>query len=164
MIDRTKIGCFLRKLRKEKNLTQEKLAEKFGVSSRSVSRWENGTSMPELGILVELADYYELNINEIIDGKRKNEFIEKEGKETLLKVADYAEAEKRLAVKRRCIATFVGTAIFASCVVVSCILFNKLPESSFLKSDSLWLGVGIMGLVILWVTVIRGNQKNSSQK
>ena len=44
MIDQMKIGGFLRELRKEKELTQEQLAEKFGVSSRSVSRWENGVA------------------------------------------------------------------------------------------------------------------------
>ena len=45
MIDQIKIGAFLRELRKEKELTQEQLAEKFSVSSRSVSRWENGGSL-----------------------------------------------------------------------------------------------------------------------
>lgn len=44
MIDQVKIGNFLRKLRKEKGMTQEEIATKFGVSSRSVSRWENGVS------------------------------------------------------------------------------------------------------------------------
>ena len=78
MIDQMKIGAFLRDLRKEKGLTQEELAEKFGVSSRSVSRWENGNTMPELGILVELAEYYEVDIKEVIDGERKSEAMEKE--------------------------------------------------------------------------------------
>ncbi len=113
MIDQVKIGEFLRYLRKENELTQEQLAEKFGVSSRSVSRWENGNTMPELGILVELADYYEVDIKEIIDGERKSEIMEKEEKETLRKVADYVEAEKKLVVKRRCIVTFVGILAFA---------------------------------------------------
>lgn len=45
MIDQIKIGLFLRELRKEKELTQEQMTEKFGVSSRSVSRWENGNTM-----------------------------------------------------------------------------------------------------------------------
>ena len=90
MIDQVKIGGFLKDLRKKKGLTQEQLAEKFGVSSRSVSRWENGNTMPELGILVELAEYYEVDIKEIIDGERKSELMEKEEKETLQKVADYA--------------------------------------------------------------------------
>mgnify|MGYP002514872131 CR=1 FL=1 len=55
-----KIGVFL------KGLTQEQLAEKFCVSSRSVSRWENGNTKPELSILVEVADYYEVDIKAII--------------------------------------------------------------------------------------------------
>ena len=68
MVDKIKIGNFLRELRNENNLTQEEIAEKFEVSSRSVSRWENGNTMPELGILVDLAVFYGVDIKEIIDG------------------------------------------------------------------------------------------------
>ena len=59
-MDTKKIGAFLKQCRKEKNLTQEQLAEKFGVSVRTVSRWETGSNMPDLSILVELADYYDI--------------------------------------------------------------------------------------------------------
>lgn len=163
MIDQIKIGGFLRELRKEKDLTQEQLAEKFGVSSRSVSRWENGNTMPELSILVELADYYEVDIKEIIDGERKSELMKKEEKETMQKVADYAEAEKKLVVKRKCIVTFIGTMVFALSIMVGYIVFPKLPEDSFLRSDGLWLGIGVLGLVLLWGIVIRENRKNSMQ-
>ena len=163
MIDQIKIGGFLRELRKEKELTQEQLAEKFGVSSRSVSRWENGNTMPELGILVELADYYEVDIKEIIDGERKSEIMKKEEKETLRKVADYAEAEKKLVVKRRCIVTFIGTLVCALSIMVGYIVFPKLPEDSFLRSDGLWLGIGVIGVVLLWGIVIHENRKNSKQ-
>lgn len=161
MIDQIKIGSFLRELRKEKELTQEQLAEKFGVSSRSVSRWENGNTMPELGILVELADYYEVDIKEIIDGERKSESMEKKEKETLQKVADYAEAEKKLVVKRRCIVTFAGTLMFALSIMIGCIVFPKLPEDNFFRSDSLWLGIGVIGVICLWGIVIHENRKNS---
>ena len=163
MIDQIKIGGFLRELRKERELTQEQLAEKFGVSSRSVSRWENGNTMPELGILVELADYYEVDIKEIIDGERKSELMKTEEKETMQKVADYAEAEKKLVVKRKCIVTFIGTMVFALSIMVGYIVFPKLPEDSFLRSDGLWLGIGVLGLVLLWGIVIRENRKNSMQ-
>ena len=54
MISQVKTGNFLKELRKENGKTQEEIAEMFGVSSRSVSRWENGNTMPDLGILVEL--------------------------------------------------------------------------------------------------------------
>ena len=163
MIDQIKIGGFLRELRKEKELTQEQLAEKFGVSSRSVSRWENGNTMPELGILVELADYYEVDIKEIIDGERKSEIMRTEEKETMQKVAAYAEAEKKSVVKRKCIVTFIGTMVFALSIMVGYIVFPKLPEDSFLRSDGLWLGIGVLGLVLLWGIVIRENRKNSMQ-
>ena len=163
MIDQIKIGRFLKELRKEKELTQEQLAEKFGVSSRSVSRWENGNTMPELGILVELADYYEVDIKEIIDGERKSEIMKTEEKETMQKVADYAEAEKKSVVKRKCIVTFIGTMVFALSIMVGYIVFPKLPEDSFLRSNGLWLGIGVLGLVLLWGIVIRENRKNSMQ-
>lgn len=61
-MDQVKIGSFLRELRKEKALTQEQLAEKFGVSNRTVSRWENGNNMPDISILIELADFYDIDI------------------------------------------------------------------------------------------------------
>ena len=66
MIDQVKIGNFLKELRKENGKTQEEIAEMFGVSSRSVSRWENGNTMPDLGILVELADFYNVSIDYIL--------------------------------------------------------------------------------------------------
>lgn len=100
MIDQVKIGNFLKELRKENGKTQEEIAEMFGVSSRSVSRWENGNTMPDLGILVELADYYDVEIREIIDGERKSEGMEKEEKETLLKIADYVDKQKKQAIIR----------------------------------------------------------------
>ncbi len=107
MIDQVKIGGFLRTLRKEKGKTQEEIAELFGVSSRSVSRWENGNTMPDLGMLVELADFYGVDIREIIDGERRSEIVTQEIKETLLKVADYAEKEKKQTVNRKSVLTAI---------------------------------------------------------
>ena len=69
-MDTKKIGAFLKQCRKEKNLTQEQLAEKFGVSARTVSRWETGTNLPDLSILVELAEYYDVEMRELLDGER----------------------------------------------------------------------------------------------
>ena len=51
-MDQKKIGGFLKELRKERNLTQEDLAEQFNVSDRTVSRWETGSNMPDISILV----------------------------------------------------------------------------------------------------------------
>ena len=83
-MNQQKIGSFLKELRKERKLTQEQLAEQFHVSNRTVSRWENGNTMPDLSILVELADFYDVDIREIIDGERKSEIMNENLKETLV--------------------------------------------------------------------------------
>ena len=93
-MDQMKIGSFLKELRKEKNLTQEQLAEKFYTSRRTVSRWETGSNMPDLDVLIDLADFYGVELRELLDGERKSEKMDKELEETVLKVADYSNEEK----------------------------------------------------------------------
>ena len=93
-MDQKKAGCFFKKLRKEKGLTQEKIAEQINVSGRTISRRETGTNMPDFDILIEMADFYEVVIRELIDVERKSEMMNKEMKETVLKVADYSNEEK----------------------------------------------------------------------
>ena len=99
-MNQKKTGEFLKQLRKEKGITQEQLAERFYVSGRTVSRWETGSNLPDLSILVELADYYDVDIREIIDGERKSENMNNETKETLMKVAEYTNEDKNELKKR----------------------------------------------------------------
>ena len=98
-MDQQKIGGFLKELRLEKQMTQEQLAEQMGVSRRTVSRWETGNNLPDLSILVQISEYYNVEIKEILNGERKSEDMDKELKETLLKVADYTELEKQRAAR-----------------------------------------------------------------
>lgn len=98
-MDQKKIGLFLKKLRTEKGLTQQQLAEKLNVSARSVSRWENGNNMPDLSIIVELSDFYEIDIRELLNGERKSELLNEDIKETLEIVAEYTTAEKKKLTK-----------------------------------------------------------------
>jgi transcriptional regulator with XRE-family HTH domain len=99
-MDQIKIGAFLKELRKERNLSQEQLADKFNVSARSISRWENGKTMPDISILIELADFYDIDIRELISGERKSEKMEENLKETLEMVAEYTEADKAKILKK----------------------------------------------------------------
>ncbi len=94
------VGSFLKELRREKGITQEQLAEIAGVSNRTVSRWETGSNMPDLDVLIELADYYEVEIREILDGERKSGKMNEELKETVFKVADYSNEEKARLTRR----------------------------------------------------------------
>ena len=99
-MNQEKIGKFLKELRKQKGLTQEQIAEKFNVSNRTISRWENGHNMPDLDILIEISDYYEVDLREILNGERKSGDMDKEMKETLLQAADYTNTEAERYNKR----------------------------------------------------------------
>ncbi|WNX89797.1 helix-turn-helix transcriptional regulator [Emergencia timonensis] len=93
-MDQKKTGRFFKELRNEKGWTQEQLAEKLNVSGRTISRWETGNNMPDLDMLIEMADFYDVDIRELIDGERKSEKMNKDMEETVLKVADYSNEEK----------------------------------------------------------------------
>ena len=72
-MDMGKIGAFLSELRKEKNLTQNELGEKIGVTNKTVSRWENGNYLPPVEMLQILSKFYDVSINEILNGERIND-------------------------------------------------------------------------------------------
>ena len=99
-MDTIKVGAFLKELRKGHGLSQEQLADKFNVSSRSVSRWENGNTMPDISIMIELADFYDVDIRDLLRGERKSEKMEENLKETLEIVAEYTEADKAKILKK----------------------------------------------------------------
>ena len=92
-MDQKKVGLFLKTLRKEKNITQEVLAETLNVSSRTVSRWETGSNMPDISLLVELSEFYQVSIPEIINGERKSEKMNQETKDIAIKMAEYSKNE-----------------------------------------------------------------------
>lgn len=139
-MDQKKTGEFLKQLRKEKSLTQEQLAEQFFVSGRTVSRWETGSNMPDLSVLVELADYYDVDIREIIDGERKSEKMDKELKDTVLKIAEYSNEDK-LKVTKRMHLLFIGGLIAA--VIYMMLVFTDRADN-FLGGMCLGITFGMM--------------------
>lgn len=69
-MDQIKTGKFIATLRKEKELTQEQLGEKLGVTNKTISRWKNGNYMPDIEMLSLLAKEFDVSINELISGER----------------------------------------------------------------------------------------------
>ena len=112
-MDQKKIGFFLKELRKEKGITQEEFAEKLNVSGRTVSRWETGNNMPDISLLIEIADFFDVSIPEIINGERKREIMNEEVKEVADKLSDYANAEKETILKNIRNCSIMGTIALA---------------------------------------------------
>lgn len=75
-MEQEKIGKFIKEKRKENGLTQEKLAEKLGVSSRSVSKWENGICMPDMSLYKDICNILNISLVEFISGETKTEKIQ----------------------------------------------------------------------------------------
>lgn len=121
-MDQQKIGRFLRELRRERSLTQEEVAEILGVSNRSVSRWENGVTMPDLDLLIQIARYYDVEVGEILDGGKKGEDTEKDmdkkTEETMLKIAEQVSTEKIVFSKKLCYVFIAGLAAYIIYMVI----------------------------------------------
>ena len=125
-MDTKKIGEFLKVLRKEQGLTQEQLAEILLVSGRTISRWETGTNMPDLSILIKMAEFYNVEVKEILDGERKSENMDKELKETLSKMADYNKMEKERATKAGNITFGLTFSICAAVIIIQLLMVGEL--------------------------------------
>ena len=89
-MDMQQAGERLKALRKEKSITQEELAEVLGVSNRTVSRWENGRNMPDFDVLLQLAKFYNTDVNRILTGE--SNLQTEECKEYC--IAEYTNEEK----------------------------------------------------------------------
>ena len=138
-MDQIRIGTFLKELRKDKELTQEQLAEELGVSGRTVSRWETGSNMPDIGMLVELADLYGVSIPEIISGERKSEEMDRETRETAVAMAEYGRNQAKVG-KRRAVGYLA--AAFGIFIIISAL--------AMFPSESSWGSVyATLGSIIL---------------
>lgn len=152
-VDQKKIGSFFKELRNEKLLTQEQLAEHFGVAARTISRWETGNNMPDLDILIEMADYYDVELIELLNGERKNERMDKEMEQTVLQVADYSNEEKLKLTKRMHILFIIGLITFILYVVTT--LAEPLQDShvyDFISGVCMGFSLGTMIVGVIFTS------------
>ena len=117
-MDLVKIGKFIADCRKEKNLTQEQLAEKLYITDRAVSKWERGLSLPDADKMLELCNILEINVNELLMGEvidmKENE---KKTNELLLELAR-SEEYKNKALMTNMWVLLISSAIFYTAVVI----------------------------------------------
>ena len=86
-IDRAKFGAFVSELRKEKGITQKELAEKLCISDKAISKWETGNSIPDVSLLVPLAEILGVSTTELLECRRieQPEAMDKEETDNLVK-------------------------------------------------------------------------------
>ncbi len=136
------IGYFMKELRNEKQLTQEQLSEILGVSSRTISRWETGNNMPDIVLLIEISDFYGIELKELLKGERENEKMDKNLQETVLKAAEYDNEEKLRMIKKINSFSIVGIIAMIVYLILLFLDANQTPLTDFISGAMLGLGLG----------------------
>ena len=124
-MDQIKIGKFILNCRKEKGLTQEQLAEKLGVTSKSISRWENGNTMPDYSLLKDLCNELDINVNELLSGEKikGNDYMNK-SEENLIKLRKQIDKRKKVLT----IISYVFMAIIIVAFILNIVLNRIFPD------------------------------------
>lgn len=92
-MDQIKIGKFIAAMRKEQNLTQRQLAELLQISDKTVSKWECGNGMPEVGTMLPLCETLHINVNELLTGERLDARYQEKAEENLVNLVQEKESE-----------------------------------------------------------------------
>lgn len=164
-MNQKKIGSFLKELRKEKGITQEEFAENLNVSGRTVSRWETGVNMPDISLLVDIAEFFNVSIPEIINGERKSEIMEKEVKKVAEAMSNYAGAEKSVILKRVKLISIIGLISLVIGLVMEAINYDSMiPIYECMKETCLGFGVGALATMVLYTTGILEKIRNRKSK
>lgn len=130
-MDNKKFGDFIKELRKEKQLTQKELGEKLNITDKAISKWERGLSFPDIAVLKDLAEFFEIDISELLNGERgkKQEIdIEKAIKEAIenYKNIEEKKKEKVQKVKKRIGVISIIIFVFALILqIVYLIIFKR---------------------------------------
>lgn len=125
-MNQEKIGKFILKLRKDKKMTQQELADKLNVTDRAVSHWENGRSIPDVALFKPICEIFDISINELISGEKLNkEKLIKKSDENIINTISDGNKQKRKC-KRTIIILIIAIIVL---LVVLLLSFNhKYPK------------------------------------
>lgn len=140
-MDIVKIGKYIAENRKKKNLTQEQLAEKLGVTSKTISRWENGNYMPDIALLKPLSEELDVTLNDLLSGEKiEKEQYQEKLEENILNTIDYTN--KKISEKNN----LIGLLLVIFGVICSITAMSIFPSESSWGSIYSILG-GIISLI-----------------
>ena len=138
-MDQLKIGKFIAKCRKEKKLTQSKLAETLGITDRAISKWETGNGMPDSSIMLELCEILGITVNELLSGEKIDaENNDKKLNENLINQKKQIEILNKQAIRAEYIISF-----FLVCLILAALFITKNIEMNNIVLVMLWIGVAI---------------------
>ena len=153
-MNQEKIGKFIAKCRKDKKLTQSELAEKLGVTDKSIGNWENGRNMPDLSLFKPLCDELDITINELLSGEKiKKEKYQEKFEENIINTIDYST--KRINIIKNNLGIIL--------VIIGVIL--SFTAMTMFASDSSWGSIySIIGGIVSLFGIIKLTRNFSNIK
>ncbi len=144
-MDQEKIGKFIASCRRKKNITQQELAEKLGVSDRTIGNWENGRNMPDLSLFKPLCNELDITLNDLMSGEKVNEKEYQEKlEENIINTINYTNKK----IKNR--NNLIGLILIIFGVLIS------ITAVAIFPSESSWGSIySIFGAIISLVGVSR---------
>jgi len=142
-MDVQKFGRFIAEKRKEKKLTQVQMGEKLGVTGKTISRWENGNYMPDITLLLPIAELLDVSVQELLEGECiSNEVVERSKDEVALVEDTVAYAKIRRILHAKKYVSII--LLFAGCIIglvigIHLLFFVELPSKP--GDTSKWDGV-----------------------
>ena len=153
-MNQEKIGKFIAKCRKNKNMTQQQLAEKLGVSDRTIGNWENGRNMPDLSLFKPLCGELNISLNDLMSGEKvKEKDYQEKLEENIINAIDYTN--KKIENRNN----FIGLILITFGVLIS------ITAVSIFPSESSWGSIySVFGAIISLVGVSRFTRKLTYEK
>ena len=155
-MDQIKTGKFIARKRKERGLTQEKLAEKLGITDRAVSKWETGRSLPDASIMLELGGILGVTVNDLLCGEEVSmeNYNEKIEKNLIEMVKQKEQSDKRLLTMEIVIGLTSTLFLFAMLAVGVIFMTLEKPVWAFF----LPVGVGFVQFIVCMAFALRIEQ------
>ena len=148
-MDLDKIGKFIALNRKNNGLTQEQLAEKLGVTNKTISRWETGKYMPDLSLLKPLSEELGVTLNELLSGEKiEKEKMDENTEKNIINTIDYSSQKIENEHKKISIILMIlGTIISISALTI-------------LDKESSWCSIySIIGIIIFIIGLLKELKK-----
>lgn len=157
-MNQVKVGKFIAECRKQNGYTQAELAEKLGLSDKTISKWENGRGLPDATNMLELCNIFNINVNELLNGERLKDMdnYKEIAEKNLIEMKEMEERHNRQHLKvgnsLGCIAVLAGFIIILENFVIEFILKNFESDISVINNVVTPITVCIG--VLIWFAVI----------
>lgn len=145
-MNQEKIGRFIAECRKNKKLTQEKLAEKLNISDRAISKWERGLNLPDSSIMIELSNILGISVNELLSGEiiKKKDYMNKAEE----KLIELKEINEEYAKKLLYLEWIIG---FGCSITFIILIF----VASFIQMDAaIRISLIIVGIILFVIGIV----------